>query len=108
LFPLLGQAAHRPVEPLPDPERKYQMPKITVIADRSGEPGQMTLSERIVSAHMDDDHYAAQLLERLAWAAADAEALEAQRPAAVEALRSSGDLAAPLPAEGTRRRVLAA
>ena len=54
------------------------MPKITVLADGSGEPGQVTYSERIVAAHLDDDHYAKQLIERLAWAAADAEAIEVQ------------------------------
>jgi hypothetical protein len=61
------------------------MPKITVQADQSGE---MLLSERVVAAHLDDDHYAAQLLERLNWAAADAEALEAPLP--LEASRGPG------------------
>jgi hypothetical protein len=58
------------------------MPKITMQVERSGQPGQMTLSERIVAAHLTDDHYAAQLLERLIWAAADAEALESQADSA--------------------------
>jgi hypothetical protein len=55
------------------------MPKIIVQADHpGGEPDRMTLSERILAAHLDDDHYRTQLIERLAWAAADAEALEAR------------------------------
>jgi hypothetical protein len=58
------------------------MPRITVQTDQSGEPGEMTLRERIVAAHLVDDHYAAQLIERLAWATADAEAIEAQAVAA--------------------------
>jgi hypothetical protein len=102
------------------------MPKITVQSDRAGERAEMTLSERIVAAHLDDGHYAAQLLERLAWAAADAEALEAQTAAATlrgprlghegsrqmpdprkSVERSSDDQALPLEAEGMRRRVVA-
>jgi hypothetical protein len=58
------------------------MPKIIVQADQPSAPGHTTLSERIAAAHLFDDHYAAQLIERLTWAAADAEALEAQAPAA--------------------------
>ena len=58
------------------------MPKITVQAEPGGELAQMTLSERVLAEHLGDGHYAAQLLERLAWAAADAEALEAQEAAA--------------------------
>ena len=53
------------------------MPRIILLADNpaSGAEG-MTLSERILASHLDDDHYRVQLLERLSWAAADAEALE--------------------------------
>ena len=40
-----------------------------------GELRRWTLSERIVAKNLDSDHYVAQLLERLTWAAADAEAL---------------------------------
>jgi hypothetical protein len=56
------------------------MAKIIVQADGSApEPDRMTLSERVVAAHLDDNHYRAQLLQRLSWAAADAEALESGR-----------------------------
>jgi hypothetical protein len=37
----------------------------------------MTLSERVAATHLHDQHNAAQLIERLAWAAIDAERLEA-------------------------------
>ena len=62
------------------------MPKIIVQADEcSDDEARITLTERIVAAHPGDSHYAAQLLERLSWAAADAEALEpAQARAAAD------------------------
>ncbi len=41
-----------------------------------GEPRRWTLSERIVPENLDSDHYVRQLVERLRWATADAEALE--------------------------------
>jgi hypothetical protein len=43
-----------------------------------GEPRRWTLSERIVPDDLHSPHYATQLLERLSWAVADAQALEAQ------------------------------
>lgn len=53
------------------------MPKIIVEATKSGgDAGRVTLSERVVASHLEDDHYAAQLIERLTWAAIDAERLE--------------------------------
>ena len=52
------------------------MPRIIVQADQSDDRPNVTLTERIVAAHLDDRHYAGQLIERLSWAAADAEALE--------------------------------
>jgi len=53
------------------------LPKIIVEAIKSGgHAGRVTLSERVVAAQLEDDHYAAQLLERLTWAAIDAERLE--------------------------------
>jgi hypothetical protein len=36
----------------------------------------VTLTERVVASHLQDEHYAAQLIERLTWAAIDAERLE--------------------------------
>jgi hypothetical protein len=53
------------------------MARITVQAvHANGELRRSTLSERIVAENLASDHYAAQLLERLSWATADAEALE--------------------------------
>ncbi len=55
------------------------MPRITVQAVNSeGEPRRWTLSERIVAENLDSDQYIAQLIDRLAWATADAEAQESQ------------------------------
>ncbi len=56
------------------------MPRITVEAVHADdEPRRWTLSERIVAANLESDHYVYQLLERLVWATGDAEALESGR-----------------------------
>ena len=61
----------------PEPEKDNQMPKIIIQANQSdGDADRVTLSERIVATHLQDDHYAAQLIQRLTWAATDAERLE--------------------------------
>jgi hypothetical protein len=53
------------------------MARITVQAVHTdGEPRRWTLSERIAAENLDSEHYTTQLLERLSWATADAEALE--------------------------------
>jgi len=53
------------------------MPKIIVQANPSdSDAGRVTLSERVVATHLQDHHYATQLIERLTWAAIDAEQLE--------------------------------
>jgi hypothetical protein len=53
------------------------MPRIIVQVSRpSGVPDRVTLSERVVAANLRSEHYVAQLLERIAWATADAEQLE--------------------------------
>ena len=53
------------------------MPKIIVQANQSdGDSGRVTLSERVVATDLHDEHYAAQLTERLTWAITDAERLE--------------------------------
>jgi hypothetical protein len=55
------------------------MPSIVVQAlHADGEPRRWTLIERIVAENLDSDHYVTQLVERLSWATADAEALESQ------------------------------
>jgi hypothetical protein len=66
------------------------MARIVVQAlDSDGEPRRWTLSERIVASNLESDHYVQQLVERLSWATADAEALESRlssRPAATGTL----------------------
>jgi len=55
------------------------MPRITVHAvNHDGRLRQWTLSERIATENLDSDHYSRQLIERLAWATADAEAQESR------------------------------
>lgn len=53
------------------------MPKIIVETDPSDRaPSRATLAERLVAENIRDSHYATQLVQRLAWAAEDAEAIE--------------------------------
>jgi hypothetical protein len=67
------------------------MARITVHAVHTdGEPRRWTLSERIVAANLDSGHYVAQLIERLTWATADAEAIESPAGDA-EAIGSPAD-----------------
>jgi len=50
------------------------MPRITVTTDPTTQHASpVLLDERVYSIHLSDDHSAAQLLERLSWAIADAE-----------------------------------
>ena len=52
------------------------MPKIIVISESKGREGTITLEEHVVAAHLEDDHSAAQLVERVGWAILDAEDAE--------------------------------
>jgi hypothetical protein len=53
------------------------MARIIVTTDRSGElDAPVLLDERICSDHLNDDHSAAQLIERLGWAITDADDAE--------------------------------
>ena len=61
------------------------MPKIVV--QTSAGATLATLTERLDATNLLDKHYATQLVERLHWAAADAEALELAPPAADSAGR---------------------
>ena len=55
------------------------MPHIIVQAHaRDGTPGVVTMAERAVPTHQQNDHYIAQLIERVGWAVLDAEQLESQ------------------------------
>ena len=52
------------------------MPRIIVISEHTDGERRVTLEERIVPVHLEDDHSAAQLVERLGWAILDAEQVE--------------------------------
>ena len=92
------------------------MPKIIVQANQSdSDAGRVTLSERVVATHLRDNHYATQLIERLAWAAIDAEQLETPtdrdpadkhrglRPGRDTVPSQSGSSPRPRPVAGTHR-----
>jgi hypothetical protein len=67
------------------------VPKITVEADTPySSISLVTLTERIVAEHLANAHYCAQLIERIAWATADAEAAESQVDAEAPALIEAG------------------
>jgi hypothetical protein len=52
------------------------MPKIIVVSEVENGRTIATLEERVVPAHLEDEHSAAQLIERLGWAIVDAEQAE--------------------------------
>ena len=53
------------------------MPVIIVRPDNPEEAGEVfTLSENVIPSELHDDHYIAQLIQRLGWALVDAEAIE--------------------------------
>ncbi len=50
------------------------MPRIIVMSEPSSQPeGAITLDERVASADLQSGHRSAQLIERVGWAAHDAE-----------------------------------
>jgi hypothetical protein len=51
------------------------MPKVIVVSENGGAED-VTLEELVVPAHLEDEHSAAQLIERLGWAIVDAEQAE--------------------------------
>lgn len=56
------------------------MPRMLVITERLDRTnGEVMLDEHIATSDLDSDHFAAQLVERIGWALADAETVE-QRP----------------------------
>jgi hypothetical protein len=67
------------------------MPRIVIQPDQPDRyAAVVTLSERIISAHLEDRHYAAQLIERLSWATADAESFELLSSERPRPLRRAG------------------
>ncbi len=83
------------------------MPRIIVTADHDAvaQPP-VLLEERVQSLHIDNDHGARALIERLTWALRDAELLEGAPAARVPApepkppRRHCAEAAPPLPAPG--------
>jgi hypothetical protein len=57
------------------------MPNIMVVADTANGDDAVFFAERLMTAQLDDAHFAAQLVERLKWAGEDAE--QAERNAAI-------------------------
>jgi hypothetical protein len=56
------------------------MPSIMIVADTAdGADAAVFLTERVSTVQLDDAHFAAQLVERLKWAGADAERAAAIR-----------------------------
>jgi hypothetical protein len=57
------------------------MPRIIVTTERSARPrSPVLLDEWVFPQHLEDDHSAAQLIERIGWAVSDAEDLERRSP----------------------------
>jgi hypothetical protein len=53
------------------------MPSIMIVAETAnGSDAAVYLAERLTTVQLDDPHFAAQLVERLKWAGADAEHVE--------------------------------
>jgi hypothetical protein len=52
------------------------MPKVIVVSENGSGEANVTLEELVVPAHLEDEHSAAQLIERLGWAIVDAEQAE--------------------------------
>jgi hypothetical protein len=52
------------------------MPNIMVVADTANARDTVFLAERLMTAQLDDAHFAAHLVERLKWAGEDAEQAE--------------------------------
>jgi hypothetical protein len=58
------------------------MARIIVTTDPTTEDAApVLLDERVYSIHLDNDHDAAQLIERVGWAITDAEAIQRPQPA---------------------------
>jgi hypothetical protein len=53
------------------------MPKVIVVSEQRNGQQTVTLEERVEPVHLEDEHSAAQLVERLGWAIVDAEQDEA-------------------------------
>lgn len=52
------------------------MPRIEILADVDGYDREVIMTERIAPDALESDHFGSQLLQRVGWALADAEAIE--------------------------------
>jgi hypothetical protein len=52
------------------------MPHLVIIADPENAEPEVIYRERVQPAHVEDDHSAAQLIQRVGWAIADATGVE--------------------------------
>jgi hypothetical protein len=90
----------------PNNTRRYEespMARIIVTTDETAPPeATVLLDERVYSVHLDDNHAAAQLIERLAWAVGDAESSE--RPRRPFSARAAGASRRRVRATGDSRR----
>lgn len=61
-------------------DRRNQMPRIVVTTEPRvpNSDNSVLLDERIATADLDSDHFAAQLIERIGWALIDADGAERQ------------------------------
>jgi hypothetical protein len=60
------------------------MPTIIVMSTSTSErDGAVTLREDVQPVHLESEHHAAQLIERIGWAVTDAEADEGRRSSAI-------------------------
>ena len=63
------------------PQEETQMPRVLVTTQRDQpQGGPVLLDELVLPAHLEDDHAAAQLIERIAWAVSDAADVETEMP----------------------------
>ena len=64
------------------------MPRVLVTTHRDEPPSaSVLLDESVLPAHLEDDHSAAQLIERIAWAVSDAADAESATPCGAPARR---------------------
>jgi len=68
-------------------ERSYTMPRMLVTTELpDGSRSQVLLDERVATSDLASSHFAAQLVERIGWALADAESVEARPTRAATAM----------------------
>lgn len=81
------RAAHRPVPPIPS-TKEVAVPRIIIETESAARDGEVLLTERVVPAQIESEHFCDQLIERVGWAILDAEdAEQGGRPARALASR---------------------